>query len=164
MAVALILPELSSLVLHLLFQFQLIQLVLLGPQPALGACKEPETSIVIILVVQPGLEGRGTHGQFRHCRRIAGREDLPVAPLPLLMSCRHNGVGANPVMLIVVSPLPHSHRRCHAGIHVTIRSLLHATPPPCYRWTVPLLPHCREGGLIRSTIALVDVAAAQEEG
>ncbi len=93
------LDELSSLVLHLPFQFQLIQPVMLGPQPALGTCKEPETPIVIILIVQLRLEGRGAHGQF----------------------CRHNSVGANPVMLIAVSPLPYPYRRCRAGIHVTRR-------------------------------------------
>jgi hypothetical protein len=91
------LDELSSLVLHLLFQFHLIQPVMLGPQPALGTTKEPETLIIIILVVQPRLEGRGTHGRF----------------------CHHNGVGANPVMLIAVSPLPHPYRPRRAGIHVT---------------------------------------------
>jgi hypothetical protein len=46
------LNELSSLVLHLPFQFQLIQPVMLVPQPALGTRKEPETPFVIILVVQ----------------------------------------------------------------------------------------------------------------
>ncbi len=93
------LDELSSLVLHLPFQFQLIQTVMLGLQPALGTCKEPETPIVIILVVQPRLEGRGVHGRF----------------------CRHNGVDDDPVMLIVVSPLPHPYRHCRAGIQVTCR-------------------------------------------
>jgi hypothetical protein len=86
-----------------------------------------------------------------------------VVPLLLSMSCRHNGIGANPVMLIAVSPLLHLHRRCHAGICITMRSLLHATPPPHYRWTAPLLPHCQEGGLTRTAIVLVDVAAVQEE-
>ncbi len=108
---------------------------MLGPQPALGTRKEPETPIVIILVVQPQLEGRGAHGQF----------------------CRHNGVSINPMMLIVVSPLPHPHRCCRAGICITMRSSLHATPPPRYRWMTPLPPRCREGGLTHGAITLIDV-------
>ncbi len=59
-----LLDELSLLVLHLPFQFQLMQPVALGLQPALGACKEPEAPIFIVfvvtvafvLVVQPWLE------------------------------------------------------------------------------------------------------------
>jgi hypothetical protein len=108
---------------------------MLGLQSALGARKEPETPIVIILVVQPRLEVRGAHGQF----------------------CCHDGVSANPVMVIVISPLPYPHRHCRAGIRVTMRSLLRTALPPRYRWTAPLPPHCWEGGLTRGAIALVDV-------
>jgi hypothetical protein len=77
-------------------------------------CKEPKALIVVVLFVQPRLEGRGTHGRF----------------------CRHDGVGIDPMMLIAVFPLPHPHRRCRAGICVACREqcgprcTLRRRPPP----------------------------------